>query len=64
MNGKFIALSVNELEKDLKRMLRVQFKEFIHFLDEGVEPKDPATGAHIRRTVAVFGSPVQERIAA
>jgi hypothetical protein len=64
MNGTFISMSVNELEKDIKRMLRVQFKEFIHFLDEGVEPKDPATGARIRRAIAVIGTPVQERIAA
>jgi hypothetical protein len=64
MNGQFKAMSVDELEKDIKRMLRVQFKEFIHYLDEGMEPKDPATGARVRKLVVIIGNPVCERIAA
>jgi hypothetical protein len=64
MNGQFIAMSVEELEKDIKRMLRVQFKEFIHFIDENDRPKDPAAGARIRHALAVVGSTVPERLAA
>lgn len=41
-----LASSVAELERDMQRMLRIQFKEFIHWLEE--VPEQPPRGTYLR----------------
>lgn len=48
-----ISLTLGELSRDMKRMLRVQWKEFIYFLDE---KRERATLAHMATAYVPFQS--------
>lgn len=37
ISGIWISTDMNQLQRDMQRILRVQFKEFVHLLDEARE---------------------------
>jgi len=45
VQGLVVDCSLPELPKDLRRVLRVQFKEFLHYLDDSIcEPSGDSSG--------------------
>jgi len=65
MESRGIPISISDLQSDLRRVLRVQFKEFLHYIDDSQTEQIALSKrqAAVNHSVAMIGRPRWQNIA-